>query len=242
MQKYIGSGQYKKFLNLFQTLTYSRSPWEVWQDFITIYACAISNSVDTFHFKTREENYLKCIKKYKPEEQETFPKLVAELILALEKNPEQDFLGEVFMKLNLGNEHNGQFFTPYNVCKMMAEMMMQDVIQRINERGYISISDPACGAGAMLIAAVHSAKASLVKAKLRWQDYILAAAQDINSTAALMCYIQLTLLGVAGYVKIGDTLLEPISFQDSPDCYWFTPMYFSDVWTTRRLISSIFNN
>ena len=54
-------------------------------------------------------------------------------------------------------------------------------------------------------------------------------------TVALMCYIQLSLLGVAGYVKIGNSITDPITDKDSYENYWFTPMYFSPVWTMRRL-------
>lgn len=53
--------------------------------------------------------------------------------MALEKNPEQDFLGSIFMSLNLGNEHNGQFFTPYHVCELMAEVTMEDVVQKVKK-------------------------------------------------------------------------------------------------------------
>ena len=64
---------------------------------------------------------------------------------------------------------------------------------------------------------------------------MLIVAQDVDSTVALMCYIQLSLLGVAGMIKIGNSLTEPITNKDSTENYWFTPMYFSPIWTTRRL-------
>lgn len=51
-----------------------------------------------------------------------------------------------------------------------------------------------------------------------------------------MCYIQISLLGVAGYIKVGNALTEPMTPGDSMENYWFTPMYFSDVWHTRRTI------
>ena len=55
-----------------------------------------------------------------------------------------------------------------------------------------------------------------------------------------MCYIQLSLLGCAGYVVIGNTLTEPqvgsvLLGEDSSRCR-FTPMYFHEVWSTRRAI------
>ena len=54
-----------------------------------------------------------------------------------------------------------------------------------------------------------------------------------------MCCIQLSLLGVAGFVKVGNSLTDPIRNGDSLENYWFTPMYFSDVWHTRRIINQM---
>ena len=51
-----------------------------------------------------------------------------------------------------------------------------------------------------------------------------------------MCYIQLSLLGVAAYIKVGNSLTEPMVENDSTENYWFTPIYFSDVWVMRRTI------
>lgn len=53
-----------------------------------------------------------------------------------------------------------------------------------------------------------------------------------------MCYIQLSLHGVAGHVKVGNALVEPVATTDYFENYWFTPMYFSDVWRTRRTIAA----
>lgn len=56
-----------------------------------------------------------------------------------------------------------------------------------------------------------------------------------------MCYIQLSLLGCAGYVVIGNTLTEPqvgpVLFGEESSRCWYTPMYFHPVWATRRAIA-----
>ena len=235
MAKRVGSQSGQPFIKLYRELTYRWTPWEVWQDFVTMYACAISNAVDKSHYDEREAMYLKRIQKYSKKEQEIFPQLAAETVLTLEKNPEQDFLGKIFMELGLSNDSGGQFFTPYNVCKMMAEMTVGNVVPQVEEQGYITINDPACGAGATLIAAVHAAAKPLIKEGWNWQNHVLVTAQDIDYTVALMCYIQLSLLGVAGYIKVGNSLTEPMCSDDPLENYWFTPIYCSDVWTIRRL-------
>lgn len=235
MAKRVGSQSDQPFIKLYRELTYRWTPLEVWQDFVTMYACAISNAVDKSHFDEREAMYLKRIQKYNKKEQELFPQLAAEVVLALEKNPEQDFLGKIFMELNLSNDSGGQFFTPYNVCRMMAEMTISDVVTHVEKHGYIIINDPVCGAGATLIAAVHAAAKPLSEAGFNWQNHVLVTAQDIDYIVALMCYIQLSLLGAAAYIKIGNTFTEPMSSTDTLENYWFTPMYFSGVWSARRL-------
>lgn len=225
----------KEFLKVFRQLAYRHNRGTVWNDFILMFSCALSNPVDKEHFDERESLYLQTIKRYNKQEQPLFSELAAHVVMALEQNPEQDFLGSIFMELNLGSEHKGQFFTPYHVCVLMAETTLEDVVQRVQKDGYISICDPCCGAGANLIAGVNAAKKKLEKEGLNFQNHILIAGQDIDMTVGLMCYIQLSLLGMAGYIKIGNTLTDPIAEDDSKENYWFTPMYFSKVWTMRRL-------
>ena len=229
----------KAFLEAFGRLTNRHRAWDVWRDFITMFACSLSNPLDKEHRDKREALYLEVIKKYNKQEQELFPELAAQTVLALEENPEQDFLGSIFMSLNLGNEHNGQIFTPYHVCELMAEITMADIVEKVKKDGYITLNDPCCGAGATLIAGIHAARKRLEKANLNYQNHILVAAQDIDMVVALMCYIQLSLLGVAAYIKVGNSLTEPMTENDSLDNYWFTMMYFSDIWSMRRLLRSL---
>ena len=70
----------------------------------------------------------------------------------------------------------------------------------------------------------------------------LYVAQDIDRTAALMCYIQLSLLGCAGYVVIGDSLLHPIVgpgrspllISPTPEQeIWLLPALYDEVWCAR---------
>lgn len=225
----------KEFLNTFKKLTYQYRAWDVWRDFIIMFACSLSNPVDKTHYEEREKRYLGIIQKYNKQEQALFPELVAHTVMALKENPEQDFLGSIFMDLNLGNDSGGQFFTPYHVCQLMADITMGDVAAQVEKNGYVTIHDPCCGAGATLIAGIHSARKQLEKVSLNFQNHVFVAAQDIDEIVALMCYIQLSLLGVAAYIKVGNALTNPMTENDILDNYWFTMMYFSDVWTMRRI-------
>lgn len=60
-----------------------------------------------------------------------------------------------------------------------------------------------------------------------WRDFITMFACSLSNP--------LSLLGVAGYVKVGNSLTEPMTDNDNKENYWYTPMYFSPVWTMRRI-------
>lgn len=138
------------FIKAFEKLTRGKfQSWEVWQDFVVMSACAISNVADRSesHHSTREKMYMDRLKKYDPEEQKVFPELFTELVMALERNQEQDFLGDIFMQLELSSHWKGQFFTPYSVCRMMGDMEVKESLEGIEEKGHISVNDPACGSG-----------------------------------------------------------------------------------------------
>ena len=51
----------KEFLKTFHQLTYRYRSWDVWRDFIIMFACSLSNPVDKSHYEEREKRYLKII-------------------------------------------------------------------------------------------------------------------------------------------------------------------------------------
>ena len=231
----------KEFLKLFNTLTYSRNAWQVWEDLMTVMACSISNAVDRTpeKFKSREEQYARAIKNLGGVDVPA--QLLGIITMALERDPDQDFLGKLYMSLNLGNHWRGQFFTPYDVCKLMSGMTLENIDSQIEKKGYVSVCDPACGAGATLIAAANNMK----KSKYNFQKHVLFVGQDIDRVVGMMCYIQLSLLGCAGYICIGNTITNPMTghalFPHESDGqeYWYMPMFQSDVWQWRRLFNSL---
>ena len=234
MKKGDSQGNYqdieKEFIKTFEDLKYSRNSYSIWSDFVTICACSISNIVDKRYLDEREQMYLKIIKKYNKDEQELFAKLMAKTFIALTNNPKQDFLGKIFMSLNLGSASNGQFFTPYHICEFMAKMTIdvENVKQTLNDTGVFSVCDPTCGSGALLIAAVNEINTALKDENSINLGKIVFAGQDIDYIVAMMCYIQLSILDVPGYVKVGNSLSDPISENDSLDNYWFTPAYINN--------------
>jgi hypothetical protein len=228
----------REFIKLFNSMCGKHSRYEVWQDFVLLTAIEFSNAVDAVHRDERTQTYRRILQKYTAQEQEPFAGMLAQIILGMEKNPDQDFLGDLYMSLELGNDHAGQFFTPYTVCKMMAKVTCSDISDNVKKQGWISVNDPACGAGATLIAV-----ANLCREKdVNYQQHCLFVAQDIDYTVACMCYIQLSLLGCPGYVIVGNTLTNPGTSHDGRGLIpvddgnvWYTPMYFTNTWALRRM-------
>lgn len=210
----------KEFISEIQSLAYKHGIWTIWNDFLYVSAVSMSNIVKTNDWQEREENYKRIVEKYKENERQQFAKLFAILMMALEENPSQDFLGEIYHKLRLEQEQKGQFFTPYNICQMMAEINFDGTKESLDKENYISVSDPACGAGAMLIAFANVCK----EHDVNYQRKVLFEAQDIDRTAVLMCYVQLSLLGCMAVVIRGDSLLKPGIYPEND--VWYTPMYY----------------
>ena len=200
-------------------------------------ACSISNSCDKQFFDEREKLYLSIAKKYTKDELEMFAQMFAIVVLALEDNPEQDFLGSLFSALNLHNEWKGQFFTPYHIGQFMAAINLADADKQLQQRDIITVNDCCCGAGCLLIAFANEAR----KSGIDFQRRVIFVAQDIDHTAALMCYIQLSLLGCQAVVKIGNSLTDPFVAQEpKSEKLWFTPMYlYGDVFRIMSILESI---
>ncbi len=229
----------KNIVRMIEGLSGKYSGWAIWQDFIIMSAISIANTVGGAYRDSREAEFLARAKKYSKTEMEVFAQMLGEVVAAMDANPDQDFLGDLFMSLGLGDEWKGQFFTPYSVCRCMAELQSTTaLVQDMKSNGWASVNDPACGAGALLVAFANVCRDS----GINYQTSVLFVAQDLDYLAGMMCYIQMSLLGCAGYVVIGDTLAHPGTCVDDRGLIptprsniWITPMYNRDIWAVRQL-------
>ena len=200
----------------------SRNLWDVFSDFVEMGALAFANKVDLAQFDERENRYLRIVKRYSPEEVSRFCEMLAHLTNAMHLGPD-DVLGKVFSELELGNSARGQFFTPYEVCRLMAQMKFRDadeLQQVINQRGYVTVHEPACGAGAMIIAMADT----FHHMGINYQQNLHVVAQDVDSRAVHMAYLQLTLMHVPAIIILGNTLtLEQREV-------WYTPAHVLGNW------------
>lgn len=233
----------ERMINGFNILSRTRNIYEVWADSMQMFAICLSNAsilelskfdkVFVYIWQERENEYLRIINKYDKKEQRIFPQIFALLIMEYEANQNQDLLGELYMTLGVSNKNAGQFFTPYDICSLMARLSLTKDKMRsdIKNDGYVKVYDPTVGAGATLIAVAN--ECNNLFNRLNYRNHVLFIGQDIDLVCANMAYIQISLLGLAGYIIVGDTLSEP-AIKDLKRV-WFTPTYFNKVWCMRRL-------
>lgn len=198
---------------------------DIFRDFVEMGAIAVANRFDMRQHDEREARYHAILKRYDERERGQFPKMFAELVEALELGP-ADVLGEVFGELEQGNSARGQFFTPYEVCRLMAGITLADGSDAracIAERGFVTTMEPAVGAGAMVIALAEK----MAELGIPYQERLHVTAVDVDPRAAHMAFLQFSLLGIPAVVVVGNTLtLEERE-------HWYTPMHWLGFWANK---------
>lgn len=202
--------------------------WQVFNDCIEMFALSIQNTFCFGQtFEKNENRYKDITKNYSESEIETIVKIFAEITNALEANPFQDFLGDLYMQLDMGSSALGQFFTPYTVSYAMTVSSFDEKNAKaeLSQKGYISVLEPAVGGGANVIAFCEVLK----NHDINYQTQCVIVCQELSKLTALMCYTALSLIGCAAVVKIGDSLSDPYTNYFA-ECskgaeIWTTPMF-----------------
>lgn len=187
------------------------SGYDIFTDWTKALALSISNCTDLFQRKVwqdREEQYLAIAQKHGEKTMDGFAELTAMLTIALDEEI-YDVLGNVYMQGGFGNKTTGQFFTPFNLTLMTAQLT---VPQDISYENPLKLCEPCTGAGAMIIAAVRVLK----DRGLNPQRCMYVTAQDLDWKGVYMTYVQLSLLGIKAVVAQGDTLTEPYNSRNYP--------------------------
>lgn len=193
----------KQFIKTFERLAHHRERHDVLSDFLEMAVCAIRKktlppgpAADAI-----EAQYMAVVKRNTPEDVRAMPELLGITALAVQDGG-CDFLGQVVVELELPNSHMGQFFTPYDVSRMIAEMTLDTVEEIIAEQGFVTVLEPACGAGGMIIAA-----ADVIERKgfdISRQLYVDGT--DISPMCFRMSYLQASLRGIPATIRRGNTL------------------------------------
>lgn len=203
----------RQFITVFRDTARNLRRWEVFSDFITLAA----SELDMARIRTPEniEQSRKICAKYNESDISNLHSLFCLMVSALEAKF-HDFLGAIFMELELGDDRNGQYFTPYHLQSLMAKMLLPDVEQTIRREGFVTVSDPASGAAGMIVAYAEE----LLEAGYNPSEHMFGSCIDIDPIAADMAFIQLSLLGIPAEVVTGNTLTMQLNRVR------YTPVYY----------------
>lgn len=210
----------KQFNKLLIDVDYSKSTVQKFSDFLTLTTYSMANAF--YRSEEIEEKYLNVAKNYTKAQHDKFSEMFITVIDALETM--QDFLGSVFSTNDMGSSYKGQFFTPYHVSKMMAEISATDLEDKIRNKNILTLSEPCSGSGGMVIAFAQTMR----EKGYNYQNKLFVEAIDIDDMCFKMTYIQLALLGIPARVIKGNTLLS-MDFQE----VLYTPMFFINGWDYR---------
>lgn len=210
----------KTIISKFHELSRRHRLWQVFRDGMAMFACALSNAVDLRNYADREADYLSTVKRYSREEVQLFCEILGCLRLRMQQE-KADILGELYMELELGNEFAGQFFTPYHLCQVMARLNVGDELPKLIEKnGFVTVNDPAVGAGALIIAFSEM----LEEQGLSPTAHMHATVVDVDLTAVHMAYIQLSEYGIPATVVHGNSLTL------KEHSHWYTPAHVLMGW------------
>jgi len=189
----------RQFIRVFKDTARNLRRWDVFRDFITLAA----SELDLARIRTPEniESSREICAKYGESDINNLHELFVLMVCALEAKF-HDFLGAIFMELELGDDRNGQYFTPYHVQLLLAKLVLPDVEQTIRREGFVTVNDPACGAAGMIVAYAEM----LLEAGYNPSEQMYGHCIDIDPIAADMAFIQLSLLGIPAEVVTGNAL------------------------------------
>ena len=200
----------KRILSLFESLTGKRTLWQLFNDCVYMYAISIQNAVMGAPkiWAKLEKEYKNIAAGYTGDELYKVCEIFAEIVILADEQPFQDLLGDLYMRLNMGSEAIGQFFTPYHIAYLTAKTSLPEeaVKDALSKKKLIKIIEPAVGAGANLVAACNV----LNDYGINYQDKsVVLVGQELSRLTAMMCYIMLSIIGANAIVKVGDTLSDP---------------------------------
>lgn len=199
--------------------------YTVISDFFAMSAIAVRNNVDFGReWQAYEDHYKAIVKKYNKNDLQAFVRALAVfqgwIGQAIDGQIEfRDFAGELYMDSGTSNGKAGQFFTPFSVSSVMAEVDLDtDRMKKELEEDpdkVITIYEPTCGAGGIIVAAIDK----LRRANINYSWNVFVDCGDIDPRCVHMTYLTLSLLGVPAVVRRGDALA--LDYSET----WFTPAY-----------------
>ncbi len=127
-------------------------------------------------------------------------KSMASLLSASLRAQPYDFLGTIYETLGFTDTRYGaQFFTPWTICELMAAMTMPTDLP---SEHVITVAEPSCGSGRMILAVSSAVSRSHPEAATRlWFEAV-----DKDAVCQHMTFIQLALASIPAIVRHGDSI------------------------------------
>jgi hypothetical protein len=106
---------------------------------------------------------------------------------------------------------------------MMARLQFTGLEQKLQTQPFVTISEPGCGAGGMMIAAA----VEMLALGYEPSQHMWVSCVDIDVVAVSMAYIQLSSLGIPGEIVLGNALANERRL------VMYTPMHWLGKWSLR---------
>jgi hypothetical protein len=216
------------FIKSFNSIALHKHRYEVFSDFVKMSAIALHNAVAMAEHLEKE--YLEIIGKYSKAEAEQFCLLLANLVDLLEPEP-IDILGQLYMELDLSSSHTAQFFSPSPIAQLLAKLTHGNKLDLLAEKDFITLSEPACGAGGMVLAFAKE----MIHHGYNPADRLWVQCVDLDRVASMMCYVQLSLWNIPAQVIVGNSLT--LEFRE----VFYTPSYYLFGWERKLRLRSFFD-
>jgi hypothetical protein len=189
------------FIKKLKALEPSKSTAEKFRDFCELAYCAYAKPMAApEQHEILEARYMHIVGTYRNKDAiRAYPELIVLVSQGIEFG---DFLGTVAAEIGALNGDQGQFFTPFEVSYLMAQMLFGDIDETIEAQGYLTVQEPASGSGGMILALAKT---------MRQRGYnpntqLFVCAIDISAQCFWMCYLQLALAGIPAQVIRGNSL------------------------------------
>lgn len=169
---------------------YGHSRYDIFNDWLDLMLYSLQED---------DENYLGVVDKYDNDMSDgqrpvdLYAEAFGELQYGIAET-EADLLGVVYEELGMDSDQFGQYFTPHNLCRLKADMVID--VDEDRDDPY-TVADPASGSGRLLL---HAAKSI--------PDDVDAVfyGKDKDATCAKMTALNLCMFNLDGYAVHGDSL------------------------------------
>ena len=172
----------------------------VFRDWVEMAVCA---------FESNDEVYLDVLDRHMPdhcdqddrrEVAEAFSEALGELLTStLDK--QRPVIGDIYEAIGANSDAFGQFFTGWPLCRTKARMTItEDDALEATVDDPLTVADPACGSGRLLVAAANRLHDIDPSAE------IAVSGTDKDQLCAHMAVLNLVIANVRGRVRFGDSI------------------------------------